>query len=189
LAASSLEALLQEQPEDAPVELHWRSFELRPKGAPPISDEYRAQIEESRPRLYGIAKERYGIDMNPGPFGFDSRPALIGAKVADAADKGRAYNRRILNAYWEEAADIEDRDALADLAVEAGLDRDAFLAGLDDPTFINQVDHDILLARQYGLNGVPAIVFDNQFLVSGAQPLDVLRQALAQVREQENGEG
>ena len=77
---------------------------------------------------------------------------------------------------------------LADLAVEVNLERDAFLAALDDPIYIRQVEHDIYLAQQYGLNGVPAMVFENQYLVSGAQPLPVLRQVVDRLRLME-GDG
>jgi predicted DsbA family dithiol-disulfide isomerase len=36
-------------------------------------------------------------------------------------------------------------------------------------------------AHQYGLSGVPAIVFENRYLVSGAQPYAVLKQVADQV--------
>ncbi len=126
--------------------------------------------------------------MKPGPFGFDSRPALIGAKYAEAMGQGGPFNRRVMIAYWEEAADIADRQVLADLAAEVDLERDVFLAALDDPIYIRQVDHDVYLAQQYGLNGVPAMVFENQYLVSGAQPLPVLRQVVDRLRLME-GDG
>lgn len=81
--ASSLEKLEQSHH----VEIKWRSFELRPKDALPISEAYRAKILANRPRVYAIVREQYGLEMNPGPFGFDSRPALIGDKYAKRHDE------------------------------------------------------------------------------------------------------
>ena len=172
------------------VSVHWRSFELRPKGAPPIPPEYRARIEASRPQLYAIARERYGRTMNPGPFGIDSRPALVGAKYAETMDRGPAYHDLVMRADRQQARDIGDRDVLADLAAQAGLDRSGFLAALDDPACDAQVQSDVDLAHEYGLNGVPALVFDNRYLVSGAQPADVLRRMVTQIAaETETGNG
>ena len=88
------------------VAVAWRSFELRPVGAPPISPAYRAKIEASRPRLYEIAKAQYDLDLKPGPFGINSRPALVGAKYAEAQDLGEAYIEAIFNAYWLEGRNI-----------------------------------------------------------------------------------
>ena len=43
-------------------------------------------------------------------------------------------------------------------------------------------DDDIALAQEYGINGVPALVFANKYLVSGAQPYSVLQQVIAQIQ-------
>lgn len=168
-------------PESPAVSVHWRSFELRPKGAPPIPPEYRARIEASRPQLVTIARERYNRTLNPGPFGIDSRPALIGAKYAEAMGLGPLYHDTVMRAYWQQAQDIGDRSVLADLAKQVGLPRAAYLAALDDPAFDAQVTADVELARAYGLNGVPALVFADRYLVSGAQPADELRRVVDQV--------
>lgn len=167
------------------VDVHWRSFELRPKNSPPIPPEYRARIEAGRPQLYQIARERYGLELNPGPFGVDSRPALIGAKVAESHGCAPAYHAAIMAGYWQEARKIDDVETLASLAEQAGMERAEFLAGLADPLFADQVDMDIAQAQMFGLNSVPAIVFAEKYLVSGAQPVEVLRRVAEQVMAEE----
>jgi predicted DsbA family dithiol-disulfide isomerase len=143
--------------------------------------EYRARIEAGRPQLYALAKERYGVDMNQGPFGQNSRPALIGAKYAEAQGKGDAYADEVFHAYWQEAQPIEEVAVLRGIAERIGLDGEAFVAALNDPALVALVDADIEQATAYGLNGVPAIVFNNRYLVSGAQPSEVLREVADQV--------
>ena len=170
-----------------PLAVTWRSFELRPAGGPPLPPEYRARIEAFRPQLMQIARERYNRELNPGPFGIDSRPALIGAKYAEAQGAGPAYHDGVMRAYWQQARDISALDVLAELAEAAGLAREAFLAALADPAYDAAVQHDIDLARQYGLNGVPALVFEDRYLVSGAQPADVLRRVVAQIAAEKQG--
>ncbi len=74
---------------------------------------------------------------------------------------------------------------LAEIAVMIGLDREAFLTALKSEKYLGQVMADIAQARTYGLNGVPALVFANKYLVSGAQPYDVLLQVVQQVAEEQ----
>jgi predicted DsbA family dithiol-disulfide isomerase len=170
------------------VSIRWRSFELRPKGSPPMPPAYRARIEAAQPQLHAMARQHYGLELNTGPFGIDSRPALIGAKYAEEAGAGEAYHRRVFAAYWQQAADISNTDLLADLAVEVGLDRTAFLAALADPGYEAAVDADIAQAQAYGLGGVPATVIAGRYLVEGAQPYPNLAQAIEQIAH-EKGAG
>lgn len=163
------------------VDIHWRSFELRPQGSPPMPPEYRARIEAGKPQLYRTAREQYGLELNQGPMGIDSRPALIGAKYAEAQGRGAAYHRAVFQAYWQQAQDISDLQVLGGLAEQAGLDREGFLAALGDPAYAAAVDDDIAQAQAYGLGGVPATVLADRYLVSGAQPYAYLEQAVRQV--------
>jgi predicted DsbA family dithiol-disulfide isomerase len=173
------------------VTVDWRSFELRPREAPPLPPEYKERIMAGRPRLYAIAKEQYGLDLNQGPWGIDSRPALIGAKYAEAQGVGPAYHDGVLHAYWHEAKNIAETDVLVAIAEAAGLERAAFVAALADPIWEEAVLGDVATAHSYGINGVPALVFDNKYLVSGAQPYAVLTQVVEQIRKEaaeESGE-
>lgn len=147
-----------------------------------MSPEFRQRIEASRPRLYATAREQYGLELNMGPLGADSRPALVGAKYAEAQGVGEAYHDAVFRAYWQRAADIGERALLADLAAGLGLERGAFLAALADPAHVAAVDADIAQAHAYGLSGVPAMVLADRYLVVGAQPYPVLEQAVVQVR-------
>jgi predicted DsbA family dithiol-disulfide isomerase len=175
---------LEKLEESHPVSVHWRSYELRPKGAPPISAEYRARIEEGRPRLYAIARQNYGLEMNPGPFGFDSRPALIAAKYAEQRGVGPAYHAAVMRAYWLEAKAIDQVEVLGDIFVAIGLERDALLAAITEEALVQAVLEDEAQAQAYGINGVPAMVFVDKYLVSGAQPYDVLTRVVDQVAKE-----
>lgn len=171
------------------VTVAWHSFELRPKGAPPIDPAYLARIQAARPQLYARARQDYGEEINPGPFGIDTRPALIGAKFAEAQGAGPAYHAAVMDAYWRKARNIEDVAVLADIAQAAGLDADAFALALADPAHDGAVSADVDQAQIYGLTGVPALVFNNKYLIPGAQPYPALAQAVEQIRQQEGGNG
>jgi predicted DsbA family dithiol-disulfide isomerase len=163
------------------VEVVWRSYELRPQGSPPIPPEYLARIKATEPRLMKMAREHYGLELNRGPMGIHSRAALIGAKYAEAIGHGAQYHDAVFRAYWQRANHIEDMEVLAEIAQSIGLEREAFLAALHDKAYEVQVENDIEQAYQYGLTGVPALVFGARYLVSGAQPYEVLRQVVEKV--------
>jgi predicted DsbA family dithiol-disulfide isomerase len=166
------------------VEIIWRSYELRPTGSPPIPPDYLARIKATEPRLMKMAREQYGLELNRGPMGIHSREALIGAKYAEAQGKGPQFHAAVFRAYWLRANNIEDVDVLVTIAQSVGLEREAFLAALQDKDYEAQVDADIDEAYQYGLTGVPTLIFDQRYLVSGAQPYEVLRQVVEKVEEQ-----
>lgn len=152
------------------VQVHWRSFELRPAGSPPIPPEYAARIAQSRPAFAAAMKNDHGVDIVPGPFGIDARPSLILDKYADAHGRGAEFHIAVLEAYWLRGEDISDAVVLSRIAVGVGLPADALQAATADTKYAAQVDADISQARAYGLSGVPATVFAGKYLVSGAQP-------------------
>ncbi len=168
------------------VTVHWHSYQLRPKGSPPLSEASRKRIEAMRPRLYAMAQEQFGITMNAGPFGIDSRPALVGAKFAEEHGHGAAYHEAVMWAYWVEARNIEDTTTLGDIAQAVGLEREAFLKGLASTDYQALVDTDILMAQQMELSGVPALLFERKYLIAGAQPYDELVKAYDYIINREN---
>ena len=160
------------------VTVTWRAYELRPRGAPPLPPEFRARIEAGRPRFAAMAREQYGLEVNPGPFGIDSRPALIGEQYAKERGLGEAYHRAVAEAYWQHAQRIDDPRVLAEIAAAVGIKREAFLAALGSADLAAAVDADIAEARANDMTGVPALVFDDRYLVMGAQPYRVLEQVV-----------
>ena len=156
----------------------WKAFELRPKGSPPISPAYRAQILEGWPRMSQIARERFNVEIkhpglkNPG----DSFLAHVGARFAMRAGRGEAYHKAIFQTHWQTEEDIANPEVLVKIAKDIGLDEGAFGMALEDPNLHAEVEADGKWARENGLDGVPAFIFGNRYLVSGAQPVEMLRQ-------------
>ncbi len=131
------------------------------------------------------AREQYGLEINAGPFGIDSRPALIADKYAESQGKGEAFHKAVMEAYWQQASSIDDPNVLKEIAGNVGLNTENFEAVLADPTYDAEVSADIDLAREYRLDGVPALVFADKYLVMGAQPYDALKQVVEKVQEEE----
>jgi predicted DsbA family dithiol-disulfide isomerase len=185
MAESSLDSLRKRR--DVAVE--WRAYELRPKDAPQLPPEveavHRKRIAEGWPRVEATARERFGLelkrmeDAQPHP----TRLAHVGAKYAAAqgAEPGEAYHKAVFRAHWQELRDISSVEVLVEIARAAGLDEAGFRAALTDPEYITAVETDEYWAWQQDLRGVPAFIFAMRYLVSGAQPVEVLEQVADKV--------
>lgn len=182
MAESSLDSLRQQRE----VTVEWRAYELRPADAPPIPPQveaaYRERIAAGWPRVQQMALERFGLELKrmeeaaPRP----TRLAHIGAKyaLAQGPSQGEAYHKAVFRAHWQELRNISDAVVLADIAGEVGLDREAFSAALADPDYQAAVEGDEYWAYQQQLSGVPAFIFGMRYLVSGAQPPEVLAEVV-----------
>ena len=170
--------------ENYDLAITWRSFQLRPAGSPPMPPEYRARIEASRPHFAERVREELGLELHTGPFEIDSRPSLILEKFFEAQGKGTEGHKAIQDAYWLQGRDIGKPEVLQELVQEVGLPTEHFDEVLHSFEYDAEVAKDIDLAHQYGLEGVPALVFNNKYLVSGAQPYDVLRKVVEKVQEE-----
>ena len=182
LVSTSLEKLKQSHD----VKIVWRSFELRPKDGPPLPQNYRDYIENvGRPRFEAAARQQYGFEIASGPFGIDSRPALMGAKYAEKEGLGDAYHHAMFSAYWLEAKNIENLAVLKAVAESVGLDGTEFLAALDADEVDLAVSLDIRRAQQFNISSVPSMVVENKYLVDGAQPYEVLVEVVEKLQSQQ----
>lgn len=181
MAESGLDSLR----ETHSIDVVFRAYELRPHTAPPLPPEVderlRRKIAEHWPRVQQTARERFGLELTRMEGGHHpTRLAHIGAKYAIAQGQGEAYHKAVFRAHWQELRDISAPATLTEMAVAIGLDETAFRAALTDEQWIAEVETDEYWAYQQGLSGVPAFIFGNRYLVSGAQPVEVLRQVADQ---------
>jgi predicted DsbA family dithiol-disulfide isomerase len=178
------QAAMTKLKESRDVAVEFRAYELRPAGAPamPPAQEaaFRQKVQESWPRVQQIALNRFGLDLRRSEDGTvrPTRMAHMGAKYALAHGQGEAYHAAVFKAHWQEVRDIADPDVLTAIARDLGLDEAEFRAALTDPALEEEVVADEAWAEANGLNGVPAFIFGERYLVSGAQPLTALEQAV-----------
>jgi predicted DsbA family dithiol-disulfide isomerase len=89
----------------------------------------------------------------------------------------------ILTGYFEQGRDIGDREVLADMAAQAGLDRGEALAFLSSSAGAGEVRAQEAAVAARGLRGVPAILWDTEVVVSGVTPVRVLAAELRLVAQ------
>lgn len=164
------------------VVTEWKAFELRPGGkfpGPPEQEAaYRKQVFERHKTMATMARERFGLEMREGPWGVDSRPALEGARCAREQGKEAEYNRACFTAHWQQDRRLDDLDTLVEIAASVGLDEKEFREAVVTRKYRLGVEMDLMLAREYGIQAIPAFIFGDRYLISGAQPVEVLEQVV-----------
>ncbi len=162
--------------------MEWHAFELRPGGKFPGTPEqeagYRAAISQRHEHMRAYAREHFGMDMGEGPWMVNSRPALEGMFFARAHGKEEPYHRACFAAHWQEGRRLDDMDTLVEIAQSVGLEGEAFRQAVTTGQHRFDAEMDLMLAREYGIDGIPAFIFGDRYLVSGAQPLPVLEQVV-----------
>ena len=97
---------------------------------------------------------------------------------ARAQGREREVTDRIMRGWYSQGAALGDRDTLTALAVEAGLDERAVRELLSGDEFGIDVRTDEAMAAQLGITAVPTFVFDQKYAVQGAQPVEIIVNAL-----------
>jgi predicted DsbA family dithiol-disulfide isomerase len=194
LGKRRFEAALAEFAHRDEVSVRFRSFELDPTApatvegpaAERLASKYGIPVEQaeaSQAQLTALAAAEgleYHLDRTRGGNTFDAHRLL-----QLAADRGAqpAAKERLLRAYFTESEPIGDHETLVRLVAEAGVDPDQACAVLAGDGYAEAVREDERLAQRMGIHGVPYFVLARRFGVSGAQPAELLLQALEQTWE------
>jgi len=96
----------------------------------------------------------------------------------------RALLGRLFEAHFAEGKDVGDPRVLAELAGEAGMDPDAARNYLETDEGAGEVHEAITAAQRLGVSAVPTYVFDDKYIVEGAQSTELFLQALNTIAEE-----
>jgi predicted DsbA family dithiol-disulfide isomerase len=179
---------------DEPVEVVWRSFQL----SPDMPSDIEGNMHKFLADLKGISYEdamalndrvtqmgaesglEYNFDIARPANTFDAHRLT---QLADEQGLRADMIERLFEAYFAHGANLNDRDVLADLAADVGIDRAQASATLAADTFAAAVIADRAEATELGIHAVPFFVIDRRFGFSGAQSPDAFASALKQASE------
>jgi predicted DsbA family dithiol-disulfide isomerase len=136
------------------------------------------------PRLYeGIRQHarEVGITIGPVPRKYNTHLSLLLSEYAKEQKKVREYNQAVFRAFWSDSKDISDPAVLEQIMTVIGLDFTAAIIGVKSGEYDRRFEEEKALARQLRITGVPAFIFDDKYLISGAQPVEVFRQVLQKI--------
>ncbi len=133
-------------------------------------------MEAMYTRMKGLMDEE-GLPYGQRSHTYNSRLAQELGKWADTQPGGEAIHDALYRAYFVDAVNVGDVDALLTIAGDVGLDVYAAREVLQSRSFSDAVDADWDLSRRYGVTGVPTFVAAQKAVV-GAQPYEVLENLL-----------
>ena len=133
-------------------------------------------MEAMYTRMKGLMDEE-GLPYGQRSHTYNSRLAQELGKWADTQPGGEAIHDALYRAYFVDAVNVGDVDALLTIAGDVGLDVYAAREVLQSRSFSDAVDADWDLSRRYGVTGVPTFVAAQKAVV-GAQPYEVLEKFL-----------
>ena len=170
--------------------VRWHPFELNPDLPPTGIDrrEYVAAKFGGAERAAQIYERVRAAGASAGiAFAFEriarqpnTRDAHRLVAWAQARGDAEPLVERLFVAYFQDGRNPGDRDVLAAIAGEAGLDAAAARAMLETDEGGGAVEASERRAHDIGIGGVPFFIFDGRLAVSGAQEPQVLAQAIAQ---------
>lgn len=177
------------------VEVVWRSFELDPHAPRThaesqdelLAKKYGMPVEKAR-----AMNERMTAEARKEGLDFHLDRVRVGNTfdahrlVHLAAESGRAdaMKERLMRAYFTEGEAVGDPATLVRLGIDVGLDEAKVREVVNGSAHAKDVRADEERARAFGISGVPFFAIDERYGVSGAQPSEVLLDALRQAYEE-----
>jgi predicted DsbA family dithiol-disulfide isomerase len=176
--------------DDIKVEVNWRPFFLDPT-IPKEGMSRRIYLENKfgAERLKTIHDPILAAGKADGvPYAFDRimrTPNTMDAhrliRWSHEAGKQHDVAERLFMAYFNEGLDIGDRKVLLKIAGEAGMDEADISTKLADVTDIDAVNAEVERAYRMGVTGVPCFIFAQKQGLMGAQPAEVLADAIGKL--------
>jgi predicted DsbA family dithiol-disulfide isomerase len=194
IGLGALETALKNVAPGIRAELRFQPFELNPKMAPEgqditehIQQKYGSTLEQQLQSREAIRQrgESVGFTFTTGARSriyntFDAHRLLHWAETEDLA-KQRALKKALFKAYFTDGLNPSDTGLLVRLATEVGLDEARAREILAGDEYAAEVREREELYTGAGIHSVPAVIINNQHLISGGQPVEIFERALRQI--------
>jgi len=179
-------------PEAAEPQIAYHPFELNPdmprEGIPRA--DYIARKFGARGYVAHDRLVHAGVQLGI-PFAFDRiarQPNTLAAHALIESARRRgvqgAVKEALMQAFFVDGLDLTDAETLVRVAAGAGLERAEAEAAIADEDLRRTVAEEEDKARAMGVNGVPFFIFNNRLAVEGAQPPEVLLEAMLEAERE-----
>jgi predicted DsbA family dithiol-disulfide isomerase len=185
IGKTRLEQALADYPGE--VNLRWRAFQLDPGATSEGQPLAKAMVhkfggEQRAQQIFAhtaATAAQDGLDLHfedaIAANTFDAHRLIW---LAGEHGKQAEVVQALHAAHFTDGLDLGDREVLARIGAEHGLDAAAFLTSEAGAA---EVAADLQEAAELGVSSVPTFVIDGRYAVSGAQTADVFRQVFAEV--------
>lgn len=177
------------------INLRWTPFQLYPdlpaEGVPYQLHMKKvlgsqSAIDETERTLIELGKqEEIEFDfasIKTEPNSLDAQRVVYWA----AQDKERTQDKLIVelfSRFFEQGQNIGDHAVLVEAAGKAGMRSDVVEKLLQTPIDKDTVKQDCAHAYHIGVRGIPCFIIDQKYVVMGAQPVEVLTDAIEQIAD------
>ena len=190
----ALEAAVARVGSDLQVDLHFQPFELNPQMPREGED-----AVEHLTRKYGITEQQAAqsgeaIRARGAELGFEFRMdrrrrvyntfdahRLLHSAGEQGQSRQLALKHALLGAYFTDGEDVSSADTLVRVAEGTGLDGERAREILSGDEFADAVRAQEQFYQRQGISAVPSVIFNDQHLLQGGQPVEVFEQALRQL--------
>ena len=182
--------ILNEKDEQFESTLNWRSFQLNPqlKNEGILRKDYitnkfgegaNSEIIYERVRLAG---EAVGLTMNFDKIIMQPNSSKMHSLIyaAKKINKDIELIENFFKAFFINGMNLTDFEIVSKVASDSGLDIETINGVFHDNLFEKFVQEDILMSKKYNITGVPFYVIDDSIGISGAQPPEVIVDAINQ---------
>ena len=181
--------------QDIAAETYWHPFELNPNMVPEGEDtaEHIARKYGSTPEQSRINRSRLADIGNSVGFAFNYGEGMRIYNTFNAhklltifgSERGwraqTALKMALFTAYFQDRRDVSDVDVLCDIAEAQGMDRAVALAWINDAALTTSVRAEMAHWTDQNITGVPAIIFDQKYMVPGAQSAETFADVINKV--------
>jgi len=181
--------------QDIAAETHWHPFQLNPHMPPEGEDtaEHIARKYGSTPEQSRINRSTLSDIGNSVGFAFNYGEGMRIYNTFNAhklltifgSERGwraqTALKMALFTAYFQDRSDVSDTDVLCDIAEAQGMDRAVALAWINDAALTETVRAEMEHWTDQNITGVPAIIFDQKYMVPGAQSAETFADVINKV--------
>lgn len=192
IGKANLEAALAAEP-DHPFAIQWHPFQLNPD-MPAGGMDRQAYLQakfggaEGATRAYApVAEHAKAAGLNLDLDGISRTPNTLDAHrlIHWAGIEQRQHQAvtALFEAYFVHSRDIGEHEVLADIADSIGMDASVVMRLLASDADRDDIAKRDTQAREMGVQSVPTFIVAGKHAVQGAQPAELWRKVIAELRE------
>lgn len=187
-----LESALKAYEHREQVQIEWKSYLLDPT----LPDETDQNVMEMLSEKKGLSMQQvkqmtYHVEAMGKEAGLNydfSKPVPVSTykahlliQLAKQKGLGEASEERLFKAYFMEGKNVADTAVLKDLGKEIGLSSDDLAELFTDSSLQSKLEADLYEAKTIGVSGVPFFLINDQYAISGAQPVELFLKTFEKV--------
>lgn len=195
IGKKNFEKALENLPFKDEIKVEWKSFQLDPTlehNKTKTTAEYfrekkgfrEEQAKQMTENVIRMGKSS-GIDFNfEKALITNTLSAHKLLHLAKKYHKSTEMEEKLFRAHFIEGKNVGDKNVLIALAVSLAIDAEEADNSLQSDNFNYEIQQDILEARNNGISGVPFFILNGKYGISGAQPVEVFKNAMIQTYEE-----